>query len=84
MTENAKIQATSALAKIVFGFCILNSDYSYNFKIKPIKVNTDLDLKSDIINDINMKYVKLLEDEIKKYPNQYCWFYKKWDKKYYK
>ena len=71
-------------AKIVFGFCILNSDYSYNFKIKPIKVNINLDLKSDIINDINMKYVKLLEDEIKKYPNQYCWFYKKWDKRYYK
>ena len=71
-------------AKIVFGFCILNSDYSYNFKIRPIEVDKNLDLKSDIINDINTKYVKLLEDEIKKYPSQYCWFYKKWDKKYYK
>ena len=37
----------------------------------------------DIYN-VNTYFSQLLEDEIKKYPEQYFWFHKKWNKKIYK
>ena len=36
------------------------------------------------IEDINIQYLTLLEKIIKKHPEQYCWFYKKWDRSLYK
>ena len=33
--------------------------------------------------NINDTYNKELENSIIKYPEQYFWFHKKWDKKYY-
>ena len=68
---------------IVVGFCILKRDYSYEFKLRPFDILNENDIKSLCIN-VNTKYSLLLEEEIKKYPEQYFWFHKKWDKKIYK
>ena len=71
-------------SRIGFGFCILKPDLSYEFKIKLFVVEHQEKSKNDIIDEINVKYAKLLEDEIIRYPEQYCWFYKKWDKSIYR
>ena len=62
---------------IVVGFCILKEDYSYEFKLKSLNVIHDNNIKNICI-DVNTKYSLLLEEEIKKYPEQYFWFHKKW------
>ena len=71
-------------SRIGFGFCILKPDLSYEFRIKLLSINSKTSSKNDMIDEINVKYAKLLEDEIIKYPEQYCWFYKKWDRSLYK
>ena len=70
--------------KIAVGFCTLNLDLSYDFKIRLIDIDPELKSNEQLIDEINIKYAKLLEEEIIKFPEQYCWFYKKWDRAYYK
>ena len=71
-------------SRIGFGFCILKQDLSYEFRIKLLSINSKTSSKNNIIDEINVKYAKLLENEIIKYPEQYCWFYKKWDRSFYR
>ena len=60
-------------------------DYdSYELKLREIKINKKYEQKDDLIVEINEIYAGILEHEIKKYPEQYFWFHKKWDKKIYK
>jgi len=68
---------------IVVGFCILNKDYSYTFKLK--KLNIDYAGKDfdKLAFSINTQYSFLLENEIKKNPEQYFWFHKKWGREFY-
>ena len=68
---------------IMIGFCTLNSDYSYTFKIKALEFESSKNIE-DLFLNINTVYSKVLENEINKYPNQYFWFHKKWDKGIYK
>ena len=68
---------------IVIGFCILDSDYKYKFKLKTLNLNNKYEQKDELIVEVNKLYVKLLENEIKKYPEQYFWFHKKWNKEIY-
>ena len=68
---------------IVVGFCILQDDYKYQLKLRKININASLQDKDDIINEINTIYSNMLEEEIIKNPDQYCWFYKKWDRSLY-
>jgi len=70
--------------RIIIGFCILNKNYTYKFILKEIQLNKNYEQKDDMIVEINKIYIKLLEKEIKKYPEQYFWFHKKWDKEIYK
>jgi len=69
---------------LVIGFCILNKNLKYEFKLRKIKINKNIEQKEDIIVEVNSIYSKLLENEIIKYPEQYFWFHKKWDKGIYK
>ena len=62
---------------IIIGFCILNKDYSYKFKLRTLNLISNDDIENICI-DVNTKYSLLLEEEIKKYPEQYFWFHKKW------
>ena len=70
--------------RIAIGFCILNKNYTYEFILKEIQLNKHYEQKDDMIVEINNIYIKLLEKEIKKYPEQYFWFHRKWDKEIYK
>jgi KDO2-lipid IV(A) lauroyltransferase len=74
----------STKSLLVIGFCILNKNFKYEFKLREIKINKNIEQKEDIIVEVNSIYSKLLENEIKKYPEQYFWFHKKWDKSIYK
>ena len=68
---------------IYIGFCILQEDSSYVFKLKELKLKNLPEQIHDLNIEINTIYSKMLEYEIKKYPEQYFWFHKKWDKKIY-
>ena len=68
---------------ILIGFCILKNDYKYILKIKKINENVIYDDKNDLIYNVNKYFSKLLEDEIRKNPEQYFWFHRKWDKNTY-
>ncbi len=68
---------------IVVGFCILKKDFSYEFKLRNIEIEGTFDNTEDLFFSIHQKYSLLLEEEIKKNPEQYFWFHKKWDKKLY-
>ena len=68
---------------IVVGFCILKEDFSYDFKLRKIEIEENFDNTEDLFFSIHQRYSFLVEEEIKKNPEQYFWFHKKWDKKYY-
>ena len=74
----------STNAKLVIGFCILTKDLKYELKLRELKINKNNEQKENIIVEVNDAYSKILENEIKKYPEQYFWFHKKWDKEIYK
>ena len=69
---------------IAIGFCMLNKDYSYEFKVKKIDIKTDPQNIENLFIDVNTIFSKLLEDQIKKNPEQYFWFHRKWDRNIYK
>ena len=68
---------------IVVGFCVLKDNLKYEFKLRELKINKNNEQKENIIVEVNSIYSKMLEDEIIKYPEQYFWFHKKWDKEIY-
>ena len=61
----------------------MDSDYTYTITSKKLDFLFKNDSKNQKISDINEAYNKELENSIIKYPEQYFWFHKKWDKKYY-
>ena len=62
---------------IIVGFCILNKDYTYDFKLRTLDIINNNDIENTCI-DVNKKYSLLLEQQIKQNPEQYFWFHKKW------
>ena len=70
--------------RVIIGFCILNKDLSYCFKLKEIQLDNNCEQKENLIVKLNNIYTKLLEEEIIKSPSQYFWFHKKWKKYIYK
>ena len=73
----------STKSTLVIGFCILNENLQYEFKLRAIKINKNIEQKENTIVEVNRIYSKLLQDEIIKYPEQYFWFHKKWNKNIY-
>ena len=68
---------------LIFITIIMNRDYSYSLysqKLNPIFKDNSNNQK---VIDINDAYNKELENSIINYPEQYFWFHKKWDRKYY-
>ena len=60
------------------GFCILKSNNKYEISFKKLIIeNLAQDIKESSIL-INQKFNYLLENEIKKYPEQFFWFHRKW------
>ena len=68
---------------IFIGFCILKPNLKYELNIIRLD-KKDINIsKDDLIYNINKYFSDLLEKEIKKYPEQYFWFHKKWSKDIY-
>ena len=68
---------------IIVGFCILRKDLKYEFNLKEIKMKNIPEQIDDLVIKVNTMYSNMLEEEIKKYPEQYFWFHRKWDRKIY-
>ena len=71
-------------APILLGFCILckNLNYKLSFhemNLKGLPSNSD-----NAIMEINHRFTKVLEEIVKKYPEQYFWFHRKWKRNIYK
>ena len=68
---------------IVVGFCILNQDYSYDFKLRYLDIESSNDNIDDLFKTVGQKFSDILEQEILKCPEQYFWFHRKWDRSIY-
>jgi len=71
---------------VVMGFCILKENSLYEFKLKKINIDINLEdgLNENLFIKFNTIYSETLEKMIRKYPEQYFWFHKKWDRKIYR
>ena len=69
---------------IIVAFCILSRDLKYNLQLKEMDLSSTPNEKKDAIVAINTQFSNLLEREVKKYPEQYFWFHRKWKKSIYK
>ena len=61
----------------------MNSNYTYTINSKKLDFSFKDNSKNQKVNYINQAYNEELENSIVKNPEQYFWFHKKWDKKYY-
>ena len=62
---------------------MLNNDYTYSFSLKKMELNTDPKDIEKLFIEIGTAYNTILESAIRKAPEQYFWFHKKWDRKIY-
>ena len=69
---------------ILLGFCILSTDFQYNLSFQELNVEGLSNNSNEAIEEINQRYSKLLEEAVRKYPQQYFWFHRKWARKNYK
>lgn len=68
---------------ILIGFSILDDKLKYKLTIIEIDKNIINNKDNDLIYNVNQYFSKVLEEEIKKNPEQYFWFHRKLDKKNY-
>ena len=69
---------------IILIFIFMNPDYTYSLYSKPLVIESNNQSNDEQIININQYYNDELENIIKKYPEQYFWFHKRWDRKLYK
>ncbi|MFL2989426.1 MAG: lysophospholipid acyltransferase family protein [Candidatus Neomarinimicrobiota bacterium] len=62
-------------APMIFGVCLQNQFNEYKIKI------TAIESKKNTVKTITQNYTSALETLIKKYPEQYFWFHKRWKTK---
>ena len=65
-------------------FIYLDKNSNYSFKSKQIKIETNQNSKKNYITEINQLFNNELEKIVRKYPEQYFWFHKRFDRKFYK
>ena len=68
---------------IAIGFCMLNKDYSYDFKLRYLDIEHTEHNIENLFELVGQKFSNILEKEILKKPEQYFWFHRKWDRKLY-
>ena len=69
---------------IVVGFCILCKDLHYELSFQKMNLEDLPKNSDDAIIEINNRFTKILEEIVKKYPEQYFWFHRKWNIDVYK
>ena len=68
---------------ILLGFCILCKDLQYKLSFKKLDLTELPSNPNDIIEEINIRFTKILEKTVKEYPEQYFWFHRKWSRTIY-
>jgi len=63
-------------APIIFTICYQNKQNNYSIEFIPIKVTSDSTIES-----ITQSYTSILEEYIRKFPEQYFWFHRRWKTK---
>ena len=58
---------------IIFTLCYIDDSGQHIIEFIPIKIS-----KSDTIESITQNYTSILEDFIRKFPEQYFWFHRRW------
>lgn len=69
---------------ILLGFCILSPNFSYHLSFQELDVEGLPENSEEAIVEINQRFTNLLEDIVRKYPEQYFWFHRKWSRDMYK
>ena len=69
---------------IILGFCILSKELHYKLSFHELDLEGLPKKSNDAIVEINQRFTKVLEDTVKKYPEQYFWFHRKWNREIYK
>lgn len=62
---------------IIIGFAIRDKNYKYRIHLREIKFD-DLINEENAVELLTQRHVKILEDEIIKYPNLWAWQHKRW------
>ena len=68
---------------IIIGFCILSRDMKYSLCLREMDLSEIPKDKDNAIKAINSYFTSELEKNIIKYPEQYFWFHRKWEKAQY-
>ena len=68
---------------IVLAFCILRKDLNYDLSFQELNLQNLPKNSDNAIIEINQRFSDLLEEIVKKYPEQYFWFHRKWNKSIY-
>ena len=63
---------------IFVGFCILSSDFRYNLTLRMMETSHISNDKTQAIIEINTQFSKILENQVKLFPEQYFWYHRKW------
>jgi len=65
---------------ILIGFAVRDKNYNYNVELKEINYD-DIKDKDNAIELLTERHVKILEEEIRKYPHLWAWQHKRWKHK---
>jgi len=69
---------------LLIGFCMLNKNNTYTFKVEEIKLKTNSKNIEELFLEVGTLYNQILENKILQYPEQYFWFHRKWNREIYK
>lgn len=62
---------------IVMGFAVRQPDFTYEVELAELD-RSGLDQINEPIKELTLRHVKVLEDIIRKYPDQWAWQHKRW------
>jgi KDO2-lipid IV(A) lauroyltransferase len=62
---------------IVMGFAVRQNDGTYKVDLAELK-HDDLDYSEANVKELTQRHVKVLEDNIKEYPEQWAWMHRRW------
>jgi len=75
--EGPAVLSIKTGAPLIFAIAIRNNDYTYRVELQEIS-KPDLENEQEKIKVMTEKYISLLEDYIRIYPEQWLWFHNRW------
>lgn len=68
-------------APLLAGWCLLQEDYRYQLKFTPVPKDNLPAEKEAAVQELTQRYISLVEEVVRKYPEQYFWFHRMWKTK---